>query len=111
MLAYGFDFLQERLYENAQFYGLKPVHMIGDCLMQTAVPYFRPAGFTGYNLKLQSACARIGYILPDRPLAKQRAEGQLALLKAMAEGRATPPTSAQSNDDGDELGDLDSAIF
>lgn len=96
VLAYGFDFIQDHLDENAQHYGLEPVCMVGECLMQTAVEYFRS---TNYGMKLTEACKRIGYILPDRPLAKQRAEGQLALLKAMAEGRtASAPTP--SSDEG-----------
>lgn len=104
VLAYGFDFLQERLDENAATYRLKPVHLIGDCLMQTAVKYFRS---TNYGMKLIDACTRIGHTLPARPNAEQRAQGQLALLKAMAEGITSAPT--QSSDEG--LGDLESHPF
>jgi hypothetical protein len=111
VLAYGLDLLQERLDNNVQHYGLQPIHLIGDCLMQTAVPYFRPAGFTGYNLKLQDACARIGHILPDRPNAEQRARGQLALLKAMSQGITSVPAPTLVSEDEDNLGDLEANPF
>jgi hypothetical protein len=83
MLAYGFDFIQERLDENAKHYGLEPIFMIGDDLMHAAIQYFRSPN---YGLKLTDACARIGYTLPARPDAIQRAKGQFALLSAMAKG-------------------------
>lgn len=83
MLAYGFDFIQERLDENAKHYGLEQITMIGDDLMHVAIQYFRSPN---YGMKLTDACARIGHSLPDRPNAKQRAHGQLALLNAMAKG-------------------------
>lgn len=107
VVAYGFDFILEHLNENAAHYGLPPVYFIGEDLMQKAVEYFRS---TNYGMKLTDACRRIGYILPDRPLAKQRAEGQLALLKAMAEGRTSPPAPIQSSDD-EGLGDIDGHPF
>lgn len=110
VLAYGFDFIQEHLNENVQHYGLKPVHLIGDCLMQTAVKYFRS---TNYGMKLTDACARIGHALPARPNAEQRAQGQLALLKAMSQGITSAPAPVESHIDQDEdlLGDLDSHPF
>lgn len=109
VLAYGFDFLQERLDDNAHHYGLQSIHLIGDCLMQTAVQYFRS---TNYGMKLVDACKCIGHKLPDRPTAEQRARGQLVLLKAMAEGRTEPPAPTPPIDENeDQLSDLDDAIF
>lgn len=107
VLAYGLDFLQERLDKNARHYGLEEFCIIGECLMQKAPCYFRQ---TFPAMKLVDACARIGHTMPDHPIAEERARGQLALLKAMAEGRTSAPTPAQSNDE-DDLGDLDDAIF
>ena len=104
VLAYGFDFIQERLDENAAHYGLQPIKLIGDCLMQTCPAYFKvnvPA------MKLKDAAFCIGYVLPTRPTAEQRARAQLALLRAMAEG-ITSVQTARSNDDE---GDLDSHPF
>lgn len=119
VLAYGLDFIQERLDENAAHYGLKPVQLIGDCLMQTSVQYFKQTGFTGYNIKLVDACARIGHILPDKPNAEQRARGQLMLLKAMASSwvnrsATTGPIDEMLGapiDEDEDLGDLDDHPF
>lgn len=103
VLAYGLDFLQDRLDENAKHYGLHHIHLIGDCLMATAPAYFR---VNAPAMKLVDACARVGHILPDRPDAEQRARGQLALLRAMAEGRTSPPAPAPVDED-EGLSDLD----
>lgn len=86
ILAYNLDFIQERLDENAAHYSLEPFSLIGDDLQHTAVEYFQ----SGYNLKLAAACARVGHTMPhDPPTAPDRAEGQFALLRAMAEGVGT----------------------
>ena len=72
--------------------------------MQTCPAYFKvnvPA------MKLKDAAFCIGYVLPTRPTAEQRARAQLALLRAMAEG-ITSVQTARSNDDE---GDLDSHPF
>lgn len=81
-LAYGHDWVQERLNDNTSFYALSPIHLIGDCLQQTAAQYFRSL----YNKKLADLCARIGHPLPTPALAIDRAKGQIALLNAMANG-------------------------
>lgn len=98
ILAYGFDFIQERLDENAKHYGLEQITLIGDDLMHAAIQYFRSPN---YGMKLTDACARIGYPLPERPNAEQRTRGQLALLQAMARGpyqRPARPVVAQDED-------------
>lgn len=103
VLAYNFDWVQERLNENAKYYGLPRIHLVGDCLQKAAVEYFRSGS---YGLKLVDACHRIGHHLPHPALAQDRAAGQLALLSAMAEGI----TEAKTSED-DDLGDLDAHPF
>src|SRR6266516_479239 len=63
VIGYNLSFIRRRLSENAEYYSLPPLYVIGGCLQQSAVLYFRRAGWTGFNLKLQDACSRIGYHL------------------------------------------------
>jgi hypothetical protein len=86
LIAYNLDFVQASLNENAEHYGLEMFHLIGDCLQHAAVEYFRET----YNLKLAHACQRIGHILPLKPVAQDRAQAILALLRAMAAGYEIP---------------------
>jgi hypothetical protein len=99
VLAYGLDFVQERLNENAAHYGLPPIALAGDCLHITASRHFNVSA-----IKLVDVCRRIGHMLPDRPLAIARAQGQLALLKAMAEGVTSVPKRFDEEVDEGDLG-------
>lgn len=88
LLAYNLDFVQERLNENALYYGLEPFHLIGDDVQSAAVEHLH----SGYNLKLADACKQIGLYLPmpTPAMAQDRANGILALLQAMAAGYEMP---------------------
>lgn len=113
VLAYNLAFVQRHLAENAEHYSLPPLYIIGQDLQQAAKMYFqRTGGFTGVGLSLQDACARIGHIVPPRPNAEARAQAQLALLQAMAQGRTAPLARAPgSTEEGEGLGDLDGHPF
>lgn len=81
-LAYGLDFVQERLDENAHYHKLQAPFLVGDCLQHTAVEYFK----SGYNLKLTDAANRIGHTMFIPAMAQERIAAQRALLSAMAKG-------------------------
>src|SRR5579884_690156 len=85
VLAYNWEFLMERLRENALHYQLTPVYPIGECLMNRASNYY----CTAMALKLADVCGRIGHTLPQPATALDRAAGQRALLQAMAQGITT----------------------
>lgn len=102
VLSYGLDFVQERLHENADAYGLSRVQLIGECLMEFAEKYFRVN-----HIRLQDAAARIGWSTPFRPMAQVRAYAQLELLRAMSEG----VTQVATQSDEDDLGSLDDHPF
>ncbi len=104
VLAYNWEFLAERLQENAGHYHLAPLYPVGECLMNRASNYYS----TATALKLAEVCRRIGHHLPQPATAPDRASGQLAFLQAMAQGITTvraiqPPSSAED----DDLGELD----
>jgi DNA polymerase III alpha subunit (gram-positive type) len=100
ILAYGLNFVHERLDENAEYLGLSPVSLVGECLMQTASQYWSQQR----SIKLADAMTRIGYPTATTPImALQRALGQIALLKAMAEGVVEKPAPYLE----DDLGDLE----
>jgi hypothetical protein len=80
VISYNLEWLRARLAENASQYGCDLFSFIGFDLEAKAWEYFR------MRPKLVMACARIGHELPEYPSALQRAQGQLALLHAMAEG-------------------------
>ncbi len=86
VLAYGFDFVQERLSDAAEAYGLEPVYLVGDCLLHVMCQYaHRPNG-----INLASSLNYVGFprFVPD---ATSRAEGQIILLKAIADGQPKRP--------------------
>jgi DNA polymerase III epsilon subunit-like protein len=84
VLSYNIAFVRRVLNENAEHYGLPPIHIIGTCLQQNALSYFRSKGYPGVHLKLATACKLISYALPERPDAFERALAQFALLHAIA---------------------------
>lgn len=97
VLSYGRDFIIERLMDNARAYNVPTFYPVGDCLHYAAAQYF---GFR--SMKLTDACRRIGYPLPEHPLAVERAQAQIALLQAMSEGRTSPPVRFDEEVDEDE---------
>jgi DNA polymerase III epsilon subunit-like protein len=109
VLAYNWEFLSERLQENAQYYHLTPLYPVGECLMNRASNYYS----TATALKLADVCRRISHPLPQPATAPDRAAGQLAFLQAMAQGITTvhhvPAASDTLEDDG--LDDLDAHPF
>lgn len=108
VLSYNLSFVQRQLAESAEHYKLEPLYILGTCLQQAAKLYFQRVGFTGIGLSLQEACRRIGYSVPDKPSAEVRAQAQLALLRAMAEGVTSPPVKVQVGvEEGEGLGDLE----
>lgn len=104
IISYNLEFVQSRLKENIEHYGLSPLPLIGDCLMHQAQAYFNGYG----SLKLSETCKRIGHTLPSPALAQDRAAAQLALLKAMAQGITEVAATPAANGD---LGDLDDKPF
>ncbi|TMC24565.1 MAG: hypothetical protein E6J34_00300 [Chloroflexi bacterium] len=100
VLAYNGKFLVERLHENAQAYGLAPLRLSGECLMEHASRYY---GVT-VSLKLTDICGRIGHVLPQPALALERAIAQLAFLHAMAKGilNVSVQPKTVENDDLDD---------
>lgn len=79
-LAYGHDFIQERLDDGAQAYGLEPLYLVGDCLLHVMCQYsHRPNG-----INLASALNYVGF---PRLIegANGRAAAQIALLKAISD--------------------------
>jgi inhibitor of KinA sporulation pathway (predicted exonuclease) len=81
-LAYGHDFVQERLDDNARAYGLLPIYLVGDCLHNTASQYTRRT-----SINLASACTYVGFPQLYTTMATQRAQAQISLLKAIADGQ------------------------
>jgi DNA polymerase III epsilon subunit-like protein len=84
VLSYNLAFVRRVLNENAQHYQLLPIYLIGECLQQAALLYFRKKGYPGTHLKLAVAYKMLGYTLPDCPDAFDRARAQFALLHAIA---------------------------
>lgn len=95
VLAYNWQFLVERLNENAQAYGLARLRLSGECLMEHASRYYR----VDVSLKLTDICSRIGHALAQPALAPERALAQLAFLQAMAKGILTVSVQPKAGDD------------
>jgi DNA polymerase III alpha subunit (gram-positive type) len=82
VLAYGFDFLQTRLNENAAHYGLQRLQLSGgECLMLRVKHYYN----SDANPKLADICRRIGHEMPQPATTLDRLSAQLLLLRAMNE--------------------------
>lgn len=92
VLSYNLPFVQSKLSENAEYYGLEAIHLVGDCLQEKAELYFQ--GDYPRAPKLTLATRRIGHPLSEPTLAPERAQGQLALLKAMSQGITTVVSSS-----------------
>jgi hypothetical protein len=100
VISYGRKFITEHLDADAVRHDLEPLHIIGADLQEKARHFFEPTRY--YPLKLSAVCERIGYLLPNTPSALERAQAQLAILKAMAEGNTGAKAvrrPAQSDED------------
>jgi DNA polymerase III alpha subunit (gram-positive type) len=84
ILSYNLPFDRDKLRQNAERFGVEPVALIGECLMQRSQHYFHLYSYP----KLAELCRRIGFPLPDHPLqsAWDRARGQIHLVEAMSQG-------------------------
>jgi DNA polymerase III alpha subunit (gram-positive type) len=109
VLAYNWEFLIERLRENALYYHLPLLYPVGECLMNRASNYYN----TATALKLADVCRRIGHPLPQPATAQDRAAGQLAFLQAMAQGITTVQSVQATSEalEDDDLDDLDAHPF
>jgi hypothetical protein len=83
VLAYGQDFVQEHLHENAQVYQLERIYLVGDCLYHTASQYCH----RDHGVTLAQACSLVGFPRHIGPSAAERARAQIILLHAMADGQ------------------------
>ena len=84
VLSYHLPFDLDKLRQNAERFGVEPVALIGECLMQRCQQYFHQYSYP----KLADLCYRIGSPLPEHPLqnAWDRARGQIHLVEAMSQG-------------------------
>src|SRR6266567_5027046 len=102
VLSYNLPFDRDKLRQNAERFGVEPVALIGECLMQRSQQYFHHASYP----KLADLCRRIGFPLPEHPLqnAWDRARGQIHLVEAMSQGITTGSGEPKQSDadDGDE---------
>jgi DNA polymerase III epsilon subunit-like protein len=102
MLSYNLPFDRDKLRRNAERFGVEPVALIGECLMQRSQQYFHQFSYP----KLADLCRRIGSPLPEHPLqnAWDRARGQIHLVEAMSQGITTGRGEPERRDvdDGEE---------
>lgn len=82
VLAYGLNFVLNRLNENARYYGLPLLQVRGECLLERGKLYYS----SDSPLRLQEVCRKIGHTLPNPATALDRVPGQLAFLRAMSQG-------------------------
>ncbi len=111
ILSFSHAFDVKKLNEAAARHHLAPIVIVGDDLQPHCTQYYNRE----YYLTLADLCERIGHPLESNS-AIHRAQGQCAILKAMAEGitdvrspKSIAPTTDTTNND--ELGDLDEHPF
>jgi DNA polymerase III epsilon subunit-like protein len=100
LLSFNLEFDKKHLQALASQMGVALPPLVGHCLMEQAAHYFQIYRYQ----KLEHLCQRIGTPLPERPHqnALDRARGQLALLRAMANGVLdTPIPELVLSDDAD----------
>ncbi|GLV56329.1 hypothetical protein KDH_31700 [Dictyobacter sp. S3.2.2.5] len=94
VLSYNLDFDIGKLQEATTRLDIEPLTFVAEDLMEHAMKYYSLRSYP----KLEGLCRRIGSPLPEQPhqTAFHRAEGQLALLKAIANvvTDAQPPTAS-----------------
>src|SRR6266702_562464 len=95
-------FDRDKLRQNAERFGIEPVALIGECLMQRCQQYFHQSSYP----KLADLCRRIGSPLPEHPQqnAWDRARGQIHLVEAMSQGITAERGESKrlDADDGEE---------
>ncbi|GHO82994.1 3'-5' exonuclease [Dictyobacter formicarum] len=102
VLSYNLDFDAGKLQEATTRLGIESLTFIGEDLMEHAMKYYSLRSYP----KLEVLCRRIGSPLPEQlhQTAFHRAEGQLALLKAIAnvvtdaQPTTSPPTAVEDTD-------------
>ena len=101
VLAYNLEFDQKKLDEAARRFQKEPVPIIGDDLMQHARRYFGTQFYPG----LEMACEWVRSPLPLHPqqTATDRANGQCALLQAMANAIVVMPAAEDQNDEEEDI--------
>ena len=118
VLSFSQQFDRKMLQAAAVRHHLPPIIFVGDDVQTHATQYYHRE----YYLRLAELCERVGHPLESNS-AIHRAQGQCAILKAMAEGitdvrlstlsasasKGVPTTESSTNDDG--LGDLDEHPF
>jgi len=97
VLSWGKEFVDDRLQENAEHYGLEPIKLIGACLQRKTSDYY-----SVYSIRLTTTCQKIGHDLPQISGAPMRALGQISILKAMSQGITDVQREAASTSDDDE---------
>jgi len=102
VLSYNLPFDRDKLRQNAERFGIEPVALIGECLMQRCQQYFHQSSYP----KLADLCRRIGSPLPEHPQqnAWDRARGQIHLVEAMSQGITAERGESKrlDADDGEE---------
>lgn len=114
VLSFSQAFDRKKLQEASNRYQFAPIIFVGDDLQHHATYYYNRE----YSLTLADLCERIGQPLVSNS-AVDRAKGQCAILKAMAEGitdvrpllPATRSTSPADINGDDGLGNLDEHPF
>jgi DNA polymerase III epsilon subunit-like protein len=103
VLSYNLSFDLDKLRQNEERFGVEPMVLIGECLMQRSQQYFHQFSYP----KLADLCRRIGFPLPDHPLqsAWDRAHGQRHLLEAMSQGITFAQEPAQPTEEPDDEGE------
>ncbi len=106
VLSFSQQFDRKMLQEAAARHQLTPIVFVGDDVQTHATQYYHRE----YYLRLAELCERVGHPLESNS-AIHRAQGQCAILKAMAEGitdvrppkpvaSSTAPATSTMNDDG-----------
>lgn len=106
VLGYNLEFIQGRLYENANAYQLPQVTLIGEDLMRRSIEYFQQRG--KHTQSLATTARKLGLTYTDPASALERASVQIDVLNAMARGVVEHvPAPVPVPCEEDELGDLD----
>lgn len=114
VLSFSQQFDRKKLQEEATRHQLPPIVFVGDDLQTHATHYYNGEDY----LRLAEVCERVGHPLESNS-AVDRAKGQCAILKAMAEGitdvrppkPVAAPSSPDSSTDDDGLAGLDEHPF
>lgn len=99
VVSYGLPFIEKMLRGNIGHNGLSRLPYRGEDLMKQAKKFFNVEEYGhGSGLKLPDACLRIGHKIPSNPpLAADRAQGCLELLKATSNGVTSAPSKIDAS--------------